>query len=243
MECAGWLLYNSASSKLVVHARFDQPRSYLSCHQRSIAKATCGRNLPCRADGRAVRKLRCRGRHMHRFIRLACGQQCPSKARVLVRHRHGSDVVMSTASQLAQPGAGSVSPCLGQLHQCTAAVDQQRAKVDVAALADAQKLRLATAGVLTRHQPDPRCELPRVLEVARVAGAGHERAGGEGSDSWNRLQPTADLAAAMPQLDLTLEFTHCRSSSLRCCSSRSISSLKRPGSSLLASSIRSGTRS
>jgi hypothetical protein len=40
MECAGWFLYNSASSKLVIHARFDQPRSYLSCHQRSSAKAT-----------------------------------------------------------------------------------------------------------------------------------------------------------------------------------------------------------
>ena len=37
MECAGWLLNNSASSKLEVHARFDQPRSYLSCHQQSIA--------------------------------------------------------------------------------------------------------------------------------------------------------------------------------------------------------------
>jgi len=57
MECAGWLLYNSASSKLVIHARFDQPRSYLSCHQRSIAKATCGSDLSRRADGRALRRL------------------------------------------------------------------------------------------------------------------------------------------------------------------------------------------
>src|SRR2546423_1071475 len=34
MECAGWFLNNAASSKLVIHARFDQPRSYLFCHQR-----------------------------------------------------------------------------------------------------------------------------------------------------------------------------------------------------------------
>jgi pimeloyl-ACP methyl ester carboxylesterase len=40
MECAGWLLINASSSRLVIHVRFDQPRSYLSCHQRSIAKAT-----------------------------------------------------------------------------------------------------------------------------------------------------------------------------------------------------------
>jgi hypothetical protein len=43
MEYAGWLLYKFASSRLVVHVRFDQPRSDLSCHQRSIAQATCGR--------------------------------------------------------------------------------------------------------------------------------------------------------------------------------------------------------
>ena len=57
MECAGWLLNNSASSKLEVHARFDQPRSYLSCHQQSIAmqpverisrvlRSTCYRVMP-----------------------------------------------------------------------------------------------------------------------------------------------------------------------------------------------------
>jgi hypothetical protein len=43
MECAGWLLNKAASSKLVIPVRFDQPRSYLSCHQCSIAYATCGR--------------------------------------------------------------------------------------------------------------------------------------------------------------------------------------------------------
>lgn len=54
MECAGWLLYKSASSKLEVHVRFDQPRSYLSCHQRSIAKATCGGYFLPLADGRRL---------------------------------------------------------------------------------------------------------------------------------------------------------------------------------------------
>ena len=43
MECAGWLLNKTASSKLVISVRFDQPRSYLYCHQRSIAIATCER--------------------------------------------------------------------------------------------------------------------------------------------------------------------------------------------------------
>lgn len=41
MECAGWLLNKTASSKLVISVRFDQPRSYLYCHQRSISLATC----------------------------------------------------------------------------------------------------------------------------------------------------------------------------------------------------------
>lgn len=37
MECAGWLLNKSASSKLTVHVRFDQPRSYLQ-PDRSLAE-------------------------------------------------------------------------------------------------------------------------------------------------------------------------------------------------------------
>lgn len=45
MEYAGWNLNNSASSKLVIHVRFNQPRSYLSSHQRLIAQATCEKNF------------------------------------------------------------------------------------------------------------------------------------------------------------------------------------------------------
>jgi hypothetical protein len=45
MECAGWLLNKYSSSMLVIRVRFYQPRSYLCCHQRSIAHATNEKTL------------------------------------------------------------------------------------------------------------------------------------------------------------------------------------------------------
>lgn len=180
MECAGWFLNNAASSKLVIHARFDQPRSYLSCHQRSIAKATCAGNLFCSAVFGRQSELRRRCRHMTRLVGLARRQQRPREPRVLVGHCNGRDVVMSATDQLAPPRPGPVGSCLGELHQRSATVNQQGSQVNVASLADAQQLRLAVAGVLMRYQPHPCGELPRVLEVARVAGAGHQSARGEG---------------------------------------------------------------
>jgi len=58
-----------------------------------------------------------------------------------------------------------------------------------------------------RHQADPRGGLTSVLEVARVAGAGYQRAGCQGPDARDSFKPTANLAAAMPQFDLALELT------------------------------------
>ena len=218
MECAGWLLNNAASSRLVIHARFDQPRSYLSCHQRSIAKATCAGIPFCSAVLSRPRRLRRWCRYVPRLVGLARGQQRPRQPRVLVGHRDSGDVVMPTRDEFAKPCASTISTCPRQLNQGSAPVNQQGPQVDIASLADDQELRLAAAGVLVRHQTDPRRELPRVLEVARVPGAGHQRAGGEGADSGDGFQPLADFAAAMPLLDLALSRSSShtwRSSSLR----------------------------
>jgi len=111
----------------------------------------------------------------------------PGQARVLVGHRHRRNVVMSATDQLTEPTACLIGPCPGKLHHRLAAVDQQRTKVDVAAFADAQQLGLAATGVLMRHKSYPRRELPRVLEVGRIAGASYKRAGGHGADSGNGL--------------------------------------------------------
>src|SRR6185369_10881283 len=98
MECAGWLLNKTASSKLGISVRFDQPRSYLYCHQRSIAKATCYGNLALKCAGdRRLGALCHWHRYMTWFIDLASGQQRPRKPRVLVGHRYGGNV-MVTAS-------------------------------------------------------------------------------------------------------------------------------------------------
>lgn len=170
MEYAGWVLYKSSSSKLAVHVRFDQPRSYLCCHQRSIAKATCGSSSSKACIRR--RLLRDRRRRARGLINLARGQHRPGEPCVLVGHCHRRDVVVSPSHELAKPRTGPITARPGQLHQRAATVDQQRSQVHVPSLADAQQHVLAPAGVLMRHQPDPGSELARVLEVAGVSRTG-----------------------------------------------------------------------
>jgi hypothetical protein len=46
-------------------------------------------------------------------------------------------------------------------------VNQQRAQIHIAALADAKQLRLTAAGALSRDQPDPRNAV--ALALSRVA--------------------------------------------------------------------------
>jgi hypothetical protein len=61
---------------------------------------------------------------------------------------------------------------------------------------------------LPRHQSEPGGELPSTLEVARIAGRGHERTGSNGADTGDRLQPAAGFAVAMPELDVSLQLLH-----------------------------------
>jgi hypothetical protein len=82
MECAGWFLNNAASLKLVIHATFDQPRSHLSCHQRSIAKATC--RSSSFQDGIRRRRLCLGCRDMTRLIGVARREKCQASRAFLL---------------------------------------------------------------------------------------------------------------------------------------------------------------
>jgi hypothetical protein len=82
MECAGWFLNNSSSSGLEAPIRFAQPRSYLSSHQRSIANATCGKNL---SSLPGLGRSGCRGARLAvRDVLATRSQQSPSYASILV---------------------------------------------------------------------------------------------------------------------------------------------------------------
>ena len=86
-------------------------------------------------------------------------------------------------------------------------MDQQRAQIGVAALADAKQSRLAAAGRLPGHQAQPGGKLSSVLEVLGITDGRDERTGSDRADAGNLLELAACLALAVRSLDLCLEFT------------------------------------
>src|SRR5262245_25890114 len=84
-------------------------------------------------------------------------------------------------------------------------MNEQRAQINVTPLTDPQQCRSAAAGMLSRHQSDPRRHLPPVGEAPCVSDGGHQCAGAQGSDTRDLLKLLAELTAAMPCLDLRFE--------------------------------------
>src|SRR5262245_52094788 len=84
-------------------------------------------------------------------------------------------------------------------------MNEQRAQINVTPLTDPQQCRSAAAGMLSRHQSDPRRHLPPVGEAPCVSDGGHQCAGAQGSDPGDLLKLLAELTAAMPSLDLRFE--------------------------------------
>lgn len=62
--------------------------------------------------------------------------------------------------------------------------------------------------MLPWHQPEPRRQLPPILESTRIADAGHQRTRGQRTDAGNRFQPTAGLILAVPGLDLVFQLPY-----------------------------------
>ena len=82
------------------------------------------------------------------------------------------------------------------------AVDQQRAQIAVAALADAEQLRSTSRRVLPRHQTQPRRHLPTVAELRRVAHRRHQRCRRLLSHPRDRHQALARLQPSRRRLQL-----------------------------------------
>ena len=87
------------------------------------------------------------------------------------------------------------------------AMDQQRAQVRIAALADTQKAAFASGRVLSRHNAEPRCQLAATLELSRIANRCHQSRGGDYAHSRNAREALRVSVVVMPSLDDELEFS------------------------------------
>src|SRR5882762_4207609 len=93
-----------------------------------------------------------------------------------------------------------MSRCAVQHRAC--ALDEQVAKVRVAALADVPKARLAAGGVLARYEPDPGGELAAVLELPCIAYRRNDRKRGGGADASDLHEALRRLGQARLGFDL-----------------------------------------
>src|SRR5262249_56124804 len=107
--------------------------------------------------------------------------------------------------QTGQPRIDSRS-ALRSNNRGTRTMDEQRAQINITTLTDPQQCRFAAAGMLSRHQSDPRRHLPPVGEAPCVSDGGHQCAGAQGSDTGDLLKLLAQLTAALPSLDLPFPF-------------------------------------
>jgi hypothetical protein len=86
--------------------------------------------------------------------------------------------------------------------------DRQRTQIAVAALADPQRQRLTSAGVLPGHKPQPCRQLPTTAEISSISDRCHHGGRSDRANSSNLRKPLASFIAAMPLLDLLVYFIH-----------------------------------
>jgi len=97
----------------------------------------------------------------------------------------GDDYLIAWRSrfELMHPLTEAAGVVLRPEEHGTRPVDEHAAQVDVAALADAAQLRLASGGVLTRDHPEPGGKLPSLTESRSVTYGGDGGCGYQRSDS------------------------------------------------------------
>jgi hypothetical protein len=134
-------------------------------------------------------------------------QQRPNDPCVLIRQRDRGDIGVAPCGQTRQPAVSVLDMADVMPQNRARPMYQQRARVCVAALADAQEACVSTARVLARHQSHPRRELPTILKRPRIANTRCERGRAEPADAGNCLQALTRLVFAMYDPDLPLELS------------------------------------
>src|ERR1700693_979152 len=118
--------------------------------------------------------------------RRAGAKQLPDDAGVLVGQRRRGRVGAAFLFERGGPAAEPIVVLRRGAQGRTRPMNQQRAQVAVAALADTAQHGLAAAGVLARDQPHKRPQRARIGELPRVAHLGHRRGGRKRSDPGDR---------------------------------------------------------
>jgi hypothetical protein len=106
-------------------------------------------------------------------IVFAAGQDGPGDARQFISDRHHDLVVWSTLGQPVHPLPESCSVVLHAKQYGASAMDQHTTQINVAALADAVQLLLATGRVLSGHHAHPSREVASTTKGGAVADGGH----------------------------------------------------------------------
>ena len=84
---------------------------------------------------------------------------------------------------------------------------QQGSEVGVATLADTKQILFTTAGMLFGNQAQPCRHLSAAVKALGITDGGDQRTGSDRSNAWYLCELGADLAAAMPGLNLHFKFT------------------------------------
>ena len=118
----------------------------------------------CRSWPRFVR-ARLRGP----VIVLSLGQHRPGNPRQLVRHRDDRHIAMHPTFQLTHPGVQRQSVSMGLMEHRSCAMDEQTSQIGIAALTDAEQLRLSSRRMLSRDQAQPRREVAPLDERRSIS--------------------------------------------------------------------------
>jgi site-specific recombinase XerD len=112
--------------------------------------------------GQSQATLDAKRRDLQRFLTFyhhLCGNDRPeewfvSVTKAFLRHLRGQHLAQAS------------------LVRIYATVHEELTQVDIPAFADSEQTRLASRGVLARHESQPRRKLPAVLEVRRIVDSG-----------------------------------------------------------------------
>ena len=107
----------------------------------------------------------------------------PHDARVLRGDGDAGTVIAAAHAHSERPTGERIGLATRALQHAAGAHNEQRSEVRIAASGDVPESLLTAGGVLPRDEPEPRCELAAILELAYIAHARHDRRGGQRPDT------------------------------------------------------------
>lgn len=84
-------------------------------------------------------------------------------------------------------------------------MNEQRAKISVTPIANAEQRLLSAAGVLARYQPAPCCKLAAILKFPCVSDGSHDSRGSDKANAGDIRDFAACFALPMPLFDFRFD--------------------------------------